>query len=82
MGMTASPPATNVICETWAMQLAVIPVSRRESIPQIFAGAVPVDSVPALAGMTAISKGIRSQITLGDCRRDGKRSLGRGFAKG
>jgi hypothetical protein len=37
---------TGVVCETWALQVAVIPVSRRESTPQILAHALPRDWIP------------------------------------
>jgi hypothetical protein len=56
---------TGVICETWALQAAVIPVPpwREESTRQTFGNALSTDWIPAFAGMTGVSKGIPSQMT-------------------
>jgi hypothetical protein len=49
---------TYVVCETWALQVAVIPVSRQGSTPQAFERTLSTDWITALAGMTGVSKGI------------------------
>ena len=57
-GSGAFPPGgTRVIRETWALQLAVIPVPpwREESIPETFGDALSTDWIPAFAGMTALT---------------------------
>ena len=61
--------STGVVCETWALQAAVIPVPpwREESTRQTFGNALSTDWIPTLrqaqgklfAGMTGVSKGMR-----------------------
>jgi aminodeoxyfutalosine synthase len=65
--------STGVVCETWALQAAVIPVPpwREESTRQTFGNALSTDWIPTLrqaqgklfAGMTGVSKGTPSQMT-------------------
>jgi hypothetical protein len=46
--MDAEPlqPGSGVICETWGLEIAVIPVSRRESTAQTFGDALSTDWIP------------------------------------
>ena len=47
---------TGVICETWALEAAVIPVPpwREEPSRQTFGNALSTDWIPAFAGMTGV----------------------------